>query len=315
MDRAFTTQAARHNEVNVNLAFADAVFRARRIRGRLAIQAGTAVQANYAGEPRVGSYGGPDVTRLLQEAYAGYALSGRLWIDAGIYFAPFGAESWISRDNWTYTRSLIADNSPYFHSGARLTWTPRPQLSAELHVVNGWNVSETNSDKALATHIQLSPRGGWAVAYNLFLGNEAPDTARSRHRVFHEMVVRSDPARAVALMATADYGVERVPDSSSAEWRGVAAAARVRAGAGVHVGLRLESYSDPRQVIVKTSQQYGLRASGGSVNVDLQLSPQLVWRSELRILRSRQPLFPDRDDASGLSGKNLAVVTSAGLTL
>ena len=51
-DRAYTTQPARHNEFNVNLAFIEAKIDAPRYRGRLALQAGTSVQSNYAGEPR-----------------------------------------------------------------------------------------------------------------------------------------------------------------------------------------------------------------------------------------------------------------------
>ena len=59
LDRAFTTTAARHDEFNVNLAFVEAVLAAPRLRGRLAVQFGTSVQANYAGEPRVGAVSGP----------------------------------------------------------------------------------------------------------------------------------------------------------------------------------------------------------------------------------------------------------------
>src|SRR5437016_4087208 len=49
LDRAFTTQAARHDEFNVNLAYLEATLAATRLRGRVAAQFGTSVQANYAG--------------------------------------------------------------------------------------------------------------------------------------------------------------------------------------------------------------------------------------------------------------------------
>jgi hypothetical protein len=39
----FTTQPARHNEFNVNLAFLDAKLEAPRVHGRLAVQFGTSV--------------------------------------------------------------------------------------------------------------------------------------------------------------------------------------------------------------------------------------------------------------------------------
>ena len=59
-DRAFTTQPARHEEFNVNLASVEVKLSGEHTRGRVALQAGTAVQSNYAGEPRTGSISGPE---------------------------------------------------------------------------------------------------------------------------------------------------------------------------------------------------------------------------------------------------------------
>src|SRR5512146_1349875 len=48
LDRPYTTQAARHDEFNINLAFVAATLDGPRLRGRFAAQFGTSVQANYA---------------------------------------------------------------------------------------------------------------------------------------------------------------------------------------------------------------------------------------------------------------------------
>ncbi len=113
LDRGYTTQAARHDEFNVNLAYLEAVVSGNRLRGRLALQAGTSVEANYAGEPAVGSYSGPALARHLQEAFAGVQLAPSLWVDGGIFYSHTGLESWASKDNPVYTRSLTAEYSPY----------------------------------------------------------------------------------------------------------------------------------------------------------------------------------------------------------
>ena len=102
-DRAYTTQPARSDEFNVNLAYLGATLTDDRVRGRLAFQAGTSVQSNYASEPQVGTVSGPSVSRNIQEAYAGYKLAPSLWLDGGIYLSHVSAESFISRDNLTYT--------------------------------------------------------------------------------------------------------------------------------------------------------------------------------------------------------------------
>jgi hypothetical protein len=197
LDRPFTTQAARHDEFNINLAHLEAVLAGPRVRGRFAAQFGTSVQANYAGEPTVGALSGPSVSRFIQEATVGYRLARTVWIDGGVFFSPFGSENWISRDNWTYTRSFIADNSPYYEAGVKATWQARPWLAAQLHVVNGWqNVSETNSDKALGARVDYMPKDGVDVAYDAFVGNEQPDSLPRRTRVWQEAIVQLKPTAA-----------------------------------------------------------------------------------------------------------------------
>jgi hypothetical protein len=316
IDRAFTTQAARANEFNVNLAFIDAALAAPRVRGRLALQFGTAVQANYAPEPRVGTFSGPDVSRFIQEATAGYQVAPTLWIDGGVFFAPFGSENWISRDNWTYTRSLIADNSPYYEAGVKATWQASKQLVAQLHVINGWqNISETNSDKALGARLDYSPSSRVTFSYDAFAGNEAPDTAPSRLRVFQEGVVQAALTQRLGLRLTYDYGIQRhAPASGTATWSGYAIVARLQTSDRVSVAARFEGYSDPEQVIVATGQSYGLRATGGSLNLDISPHAKLLWRTEARLLRATDPLFPDRTSAGQLASRDPVLLTSLALT-
>ncbi len=314
LDRPYTTQAARHDEFNVNLAHVEAVLAGPRVRGRFAAQFGTSVQANYAAEPTVGTLSGPSVSRFIQEAVAGYRLAPTLWVDAGVFFSPFGSESWISRDNWTYTRSFIADNSPYYEAGVKATWQPRTSVTAQLHLINGWqNVSETNSDKAVGARVDYAPRSGVDFAYDIFVGNEQPDSLPSRLRVWQEAIVQLRPTARLGLRGTFDYGVQQRPDGGRASWRGWTVIARWATTSRTAVAARWEGYADPEQVIVATGQPFGLRVGGVSVNVDVAPTPRLLWRTELRALRGRDPLFthgggqePSRDD--------VFVVTSLALT-
>src|SRR5688572_22521239 len=106
----------RHNEFNVNLTFIKSSYNAERIRANLAIAAGTYINANYAAEP--------GVLKNIYEANVGYKLSANknIWFDIGILPSHIGFETAISKDCWTLTRSMVADNSPYFESGAKLTY-------------------------------------------------------------------------------------------------------------------------------------------------------------------------------------------------
>ena len=316
LDRAFTTQAARHDEFNINLAYVEATLGAPRLRGRFAAQFGTSVQANYAAEPRLGTLSGPDVSRFIQEAFVGYQLVPALWIDGGVFFSPFGSESWISRDNWTYTRSLIAENSPYYEAGVKATWQVAPALSAQLHVINGWqNISETNSDKALGLRIDFAPSSRVALAYDGFLGNEMPDTLPRRTRLWQEGVVTLVLSDAWQLRGTFDHGTQQRADGNGhASWNGYATVARCQASPHLALAVRAEGYSDPEQVIVSTGHPYGLRVTGWSLNADVIPQPRMLWRAEARWLDARDPLFPSRRDAGGLAKRDPLVVSSLALT-
>ena len=146
-DRANTTHPARHNESNANLAFVTAIVTRQRVRARLALQAGTSVQSNYSGEPRPATVSGDRLAQMLQEAYVAYRVTPTHRVNAGIYFSNLGMETWVSRDDPAYTRSLVADCSPYFLSGVRATWRVSPSVTARVDVVNGWqNISENNTE-------------------------------------------------------------------------------------------------------------------------------------------------------------------------
>lgn len=109
----------RHNEFNANLAFLKASYSAESVRVNLALAAGTYMNANYASEP--------GVLKNIYEANAGVKLSKtlNLWLDAGIFASHIGFESAISKDSWTLTRSILADNSPYYEAGAKIGYTSK----------------------------------------------------------------------------------------------------------------------------------------------------------------------------------------------
>ncbi len=108
-----------HNVVDkpsINLVFIKASLNTPRTRANLAVGSGTYMRANYASEPK-------DLQKLF-EANVGIKLSdSNLWLDAGVLPSHIGFESAIGLDNWTVTRSILADNSPYFETGLRLSYT------------------------------------------------------------------------------------------------------------------------------------------------------------------------------------------------
>lgn len=316
-DRSYTTQPARHNEFNINLAFVEVKLDGQRVHGRLALQAGTSVQANYAGEPTNGSVSGPSVSRFIQEAFAGYKVADNLWIDGGIFFSHIGNESFVSRDNWNYSRSLVGDYTPYYEAGVRAVWQTTPKLASTLVIVNGWqNISETNSGKSVGLRLDFTPNSRVTLSYDNLVGNEQPDSLPSRLRIFNEVIAKFQVTDAFGVAATYDYGVQRRASGAAGDdtWHGVALTAKRQLSSAVALNARLEYFGDPGQVLVAVPPNAtSFRSAGASIGIDVAPQPRVLWRTELRGFSSRTPVFP-APSVGNLSKNDAFAVTSIALT-
>jgi hypothetical protein len=313
-DRPFTTQAVRHNEFNINLAYVEAKVSGPRVRGRLALQAGTSVQSNYSGEPRIGAVSGPDLSRFIQEAVAGYAITPSLWVDGGIFFSHIGEEGFISRDNLTYTRSLSADFTPYYESGVKLTWQATPRLTALLTVINGWqNISENNQDKGVGARLDYAPSATTTISYYDFFGNEA---GSGLLRAFNGVGLKSSLTSNFAVQANVDYGTQEKSGGGHSAWWSSGLIGKLQLSPLIAVSGRVEAYHDTDNVIVVTNLIGGFKASTASLGIDVSPlgGPRVLWRSEVRGTWASQPIFPDRGAATGTSDSNGLLVTSLALT-
>jgi hypothetical protein len=76
---------------------------------------------------------------------------------------------------------------------------------------------------------------------------------------------------------------------------------------------RVEHYSDPSQVIVVTGLPASFQTTGGSLGVDVNFRAPILWRTEVRGFRSKEPVWPLY--TAGTLGRNDAfLVTSLALT-
>lgn len=307
-DRAFTTQAVRHNEFNINLAHVEATVSGDRVRGRLALQAGTSVQANYVGEPTNGSNSGPMLARHIQEAVAGVRIVPALWIDAGIYFSHIGQESWISRDNPTYTRSFTADYTPYYSTGVKATWAPSAKITAQLHLINGWqNISENNSGKAVGARIDWAIASKLSVAWASYVGSEPPDGST---RTFQQLMASWRPDSGLTIWATADAGWQRLSNGRRASWGSLTLLGEARLSATSTLALRAERYLDRDGVLIPVAAPRGFDVTSASVGLNVRLPEGVQWRTEGRWYRSGGAIWPD---GAATSRNSSALVTSLSL--
>ncbi len=294
---------ARVNEVAVNLALVRLALDRPGVRSRLGLMAGTYPQFNLAAEP--------DGLRNLYEASVGVKLGDTrdVWLDAGIMPSHIGVESAIGADNWTLTRSLAAENSPYYIAGARLGWSSADgKWSAAGLLLNGWQrIARPDgvTDSSWGTQLTWTPRDRLTVNWSTFAGYERPD----RLRAFSNLYALVPLGERADLAAGFDYGREARADGQGDDsWSSPLLVARLRLDERNSFAVRIERYADPHGVIVSTGGAAGFVAVGASVNYDRQLREGVLWRVELRQVKANDPVFTASD--GNPTRDNLFVTTS-----
>ncbi|PSR53796.1 hypothetical protein AHMF7605_09815 [Adhaeribacter arboris] len=303
----------RHNEFNVNLAFLKAAYTSDRVRGNLAIMAGTYAQYNLAAEQ--------DVLKNIFEANAGMRLAPKLWLDAGIFASHIGLESAISKDNYTLTRSLAAENTPYYESGAKLTYEAGRQWVFTGLVLNGWqNIREPegNSSKAIGTQIQFKPTDKILLNSSTFIGNEKPDSVKQQ-RYFHDFYATFQISNQLKLAAIFDIGAEQRANTGSDNtnrdkyntWFNPTLLVHYNFTDQVGLGARAEYYHDPNGVIISSGTPNGFKTMGYSLNLDYAPTSNVLMRVEGRVLDSQDAIFTRNSQAED---KSSAITTSIAIS-
>lgn len=277
---SFLYNFSRHNEFSFNLALIKAAYSSEHIRANMALMGGTYAQFNLANEPTW--------ARLLNEASVGVRLHPRLWLDVGIMPSHIGFESWYGMDGWHLSRSLLADNSPYFFTGARFTYELSAKMDLTFWLTNGWqNVQRQERKQGIGFGLGVNhrPIDGFKVNYSNYFGNEGPDPVRL-FRFFNNFYIQYEPGK-WGVTIGGDYGIQEAYFGNPNQWYGITASLRRALGDRFHLAGRLEQYSDPKGIILDE----GLKISGLSANVDYKIQENAVFRLEARQFFSPEAVF------------------------
>ena len=239
----------RHNEFAVNLAFVKAAYASGRVRANVAMAAGTYMNANYAAEP--GTF------QNVLEANAGYKISRKkdLWFDIGIFPSHIGFEGAVSKDCWTLTRSMAAENSPYFESGGKVTYnTDNKKWLFSIMALNGWQRIrrvDGNSLMSFGVQVQYKPSADLLINYSNFIGTDKPDSNRLM-RYFHNLYSTVNLSAKLSLTAGFDYGLEQASPKSKTmnSWYTPVVILRYKPAEQWAIAARGEYYDDEKGVII-----------------------------------------------------------------
>ena len=289
----------RHNEFNVNLALVQLELKHQKYRSNIGLQAGTYAVDNYAHEPIM--------LRNIYEANVGISLNKKnnLWLDAGVFPSHLGFESAISSENMTLTRSFTAENSPYYLSGAKLTFTPNNKWLFSATITNGWQRIKRvagNSLPSFGTQISYSPNENNTFNWSTFIGADDPDINR-RMMYFNNFYWLFNPSEKLKFITGFDYGMRQTAPNSNGyySWFVPTLIVHYSIDKKWQTALRSEYFHDENQVIVYTRTSNGFQTFGASWNIDYKPAKAIVCRLESRWMNSKDPVFDYQINAKSTS--------------
>jgi hypothetical protein len=196
-----------------------------------------------------------DSLRNVQQAYVEYLapVGSGLTFDFGKFVTPLGAEVIEAKDNWNYSRGILFGYAiPFYHVGARVSYSPTDKVSLMGAVVNGWNNnSENNGAKSVIGSITLKPSGKGSIIENVIAGQEEPAGVSTDTRWVSDTVANYTATSMWSLMGNVDYGKE-----GASKWWGVAAYAKGQVTPMFAIVPRFEYYDDSDGFTTLIAQKY-----------------------------------------------------------
>jgi hypothetical protein len=296
----------RHNEINANLILLKSNYSTKILRANLGLMAGNYSRYNLSSEPAW--------ARNLFEANVGIKLSKEqnLWLDAGVLPSHIGFESAISADCWNLTRSILAENSPYYETGIKLGYsTKKGNLNLAFLVLNGWQrIRRLNLIQKPSFGIQVTykPSEKLLLNYSNFTGTDIQSNLNAL-RTFHNLYMQFAMSKKLGMIAGFDIGSDKFNSLDYGIWYSPVMIMRYSVNEKIKLAIRGEYYNDKNRIIIPTNNLNGLRVSGISSNFDYQISKKLQFRIEGKAFTAAEREF------SNNSGRNYSVTSNITLSL
>jgi hypothetical protein len=191
-----TASVPRHNEFNVNLATVGFEWSFHNVIGRLSLQYGSTLSIiqDLDGTTARGRNMAVQNLRYIREATAGYHfdVAKGLNVEGGIFMSYMGLESYLLGENWSYTRSVVCEHTPFYFQGVRVQFFPTDRVKIEPWLMNGWqSYGKWHTAPSAGTAFRYSPTESLSLMANVYVGTDTEQTAdRIRAHHDHSVVLR-----------------------------------------------------------------------------------------------------------------------------
>lgn len=283
--QSFLFNHNRHNEFNVNMALLRTSIAYNNFYAKIALQTGTYVDDNYTHE----------AVKIINEAYVGTYLdkNQKTSVDVGIFASHIGFETATSASNLNLTRSILAENSPYFLSGIRFNYKPNDKWTFTGILNNGWqriNKPNRGALPAFGSQIVYKPSSKSTFNWSTFIGDESIGTDL-RTRYFNNLYWDCQWTEKWRTILGFDYGLQkRISGENYSNWYSPVLIAQYSIAKKWQMAYRTEYYQDKQNMIIASN--YGsFKTVGNSLNLDFLPNSKVKVRAEGRWLHAQEEIF------------------------
>lgn len=199
--RQLTFLNPKKEQFGLNLAMISVSAENDYFRGKVSLHNGhlaTAAWDNYVLNPNV------------QEAYAGFQIFDKFWVDAGYYLTHIGGESVLPKDNWLTSHSMVTYFEPFYQAGLRFSYQVTPNFSAQLHILNGNALFEDNNDlKSIGWKLEyVGNNDKYVFSYAGIAGNELAGEPRdTKFHILNNVCFLYNISNNIEAKAQFDYSL------------------------------------------------------------------------------------------------------------
>ncbi len=228
--------------------------------------------------------GNPNDEFDLTEAYVDYVapLGSGLKLRFGKFVTYHSAEVIEARDNYNYSRSFLYNfGVPFTHTGFMAGYTFSPVLTANLYVVNGWDVTnDNNKGKTFGAGFVVTPVEPVTLTFNFMYGPEQPNN-NSNNRFLFDWVGAYKATKKLTFMANFDYAHEDndpLNNGKDSQWYGVAGYAKYQFTDFFSTSIRGEYFNDKNGVRTGIAQEL----KEITLTTEFKVAKNLLLRPEYR---------------------------------
>ncbi|HRG59719.1 MAG TPA: outer membrane beta-barrel protein [Bacteroidia bacterium] len=280
-----------HNNSNIpsiNIGMINTTVQKGKIKAAAGLMMGSYVSSNLANEL--------NFFKNIYEANATILLNDKknIGLQAGIINSHLGFESVIGADCFTLTRSIAAENSPYYETAIKFFGkSQNKHYEFNLLLLNGWQkMPRFKSTFTPAIGAQVIYSNNKVIINNSnYFGNEGTINAPI-WRYFHNFYIIANLNKKGKLIVGIDLGFQQVSKNIKPFfWYTSQAVYKHQLTKKFDLAYRIENYKDKNEVITAVPAESYVDAWAQSLNFDFKLNSNVLIRVEYKALYNVDSIF------------------------